>query len=315
MPRIIHRAPPTRLERSALFVPGARPEMIAKAAASAADAVILDLEDSVAPGAKPAARAAVIHALQTLDFGQRLRCVRMNALDTPFAYRDIIEVVEAVGDKLDLFILPKAEAADDVHFVATLLDQIEQAIGLAQPIGIEVQIETAAGLLNAAEIAQASPRLEALIFGPGDYAASMHMPLASLGELDANDAAYPGHRWHAAMHTIVAAARAVGLRCLDGPFAGLKDAAGLERACTIARILGFDGKQCIHPAQLEHVNTAFSPSASEIAHAEAVLTAYAQATAEGHGAASFQGKMIDAASLRMARVVVARSEQVTGKGR
>ena len=307
MPRIIKRAIPPRTERSALFVPAARPAMIAKAAASAADAVIIDLEDSVAAAEKPAARQNAIQALQTLDFGSRLRYVRINALDTPFAYRDLIDIVEAAGEYLDVLILPKTEAAEDVQFVATLLTQVEQATGLTRPIGIEVQIETAAGLLNVGEIAQASARLEALIYGPGDFAASMQMPLASLGEMDANDAAYPGHRWHAAMHAIVATARAVGLRCLDGPFAGLNDASGLERACTIARVLGFDGKQCIHPAQLAAVNSAFSPTERELAHANAVLAAYAQATAEGHGAASFEGKMIDAASLRMAQATVARA--------
>jgi citrate lyase beta subunit len=289
-----------------LFVPGSRPEMIAKAAASTADAICIDLEDAVAPAEKAAARGHAVHALRTLDFGARTRVVRINAIDTPFAYRDLVDVIEAAGDRVDTVMLPKASSIDDIRFVATMLDQLEQHLGLDQRIGIEAQIETAAGFVNIREIASASPRLRTLIFGQGDYSASMRMPAASIGERDEHDDLYPGHRYHAVMHAIVAAARANGLGCLDGPYAAYKDADGLERACRLARAMGFDGKQCIHPAQLPIVQRAFAASVAETVHAEGVVAAYEAALAAGAGAASYQGKMIDAASVRMARAVLAR---------
>jgi citrate lyase beta subunit len=291
-----------------LFVPGSRPAMFSKAAASEADAVCLDLEDSVLAHEKAAARANVIRALNEIDFGRRLRMFRINSLDTEFADRDLMEVMEAAGDRVELVMVPKVSAAADITFVDDVLTRIEQARGSSQSVGIEAQIESAAGFLYVREIASASPRLESLIFGPGDFAASMQMPATSIGELDAHDAAYPGHRYHAVMLTIVAAARANGLRCMDGPYAGYTDTAGLVRACEIALALGFDGKQCIHPGQLATVNAAFSPSDEEVARASALVTAYETAIAEGRGAASFQGRMIDAVSLRMAQVILRRHE-------
>jgi citrate lyase beta subunit len=301
-----------RLERSMLFVPASRWAMIEKAAASAADAVCIDLEDSVAVDDKAASRANAVRAFRELDYAHRLRMLRINGLDTPFAYRDLIEVVEAAGDRLDLIMLPKAGSDRDVAFVDTLLTEIEMNCGLSRRIGIEAQIETAEGFLAVREIGQASPRLEALIFGPGDYSASMQMPSSSIGETDEYDEIYPGHRWHAAMHAIVAAARVNGLRCLDGPYAGYKDAAGFERSCRIARSMGFDGKQCIHPGQLAAANAIFTPSSAEVARAERVVRAYEQAVAERRGAASLNGKMIDAANIRMARVVLEKC-RLTGR--
>ena len=298
--------PISRLSRSLLYVPASKPAMIQKAAASAADLVCIDLEDAVVPDEKPAARRHVVDALKTLNFGRRARVVRINGLDTPYAYRDLIEVVEAAGDRIDLIMVPKVGSARDVAFVDTMLTQIEASVSLSRRIGIEAQIETAAGFLRCAEIAAASPRLEGLVFGAGDYAASMRMPSSAIGEFDANDELYPGHRWHAVMHTIVAAARVHGLRCMDGPYAGYQDAAGLERACRIARAMGFDGKQCIHPAQLQTVNTLFAPSADEIAKAEEIVQAYEDAAAAGHGAATHEGRMIDAANVRMARTILER---------
>jgi citrate lyase beta subunit len=309
-----HPGKDARLERSALFVPASRWAMIEKAAGSAADAVIIDLEDAVAPAEKEAARANVVRALRELDFGPRLRVYRINGLDTPFAYRDLIEVVEAAGERIDLVMVPKVSGPEDVGFVERLLSQIELAKGLARPIGIEAQIETARGFLYAREIAAASPRLEALIYGPGDYAAALRAPLSSIGERDEHDALYPGHRWHAVMHTIVAAARANGLRCLDGPFAGLKAPEGLDHASRVARAIGFDGKQVIHPAQIPTVNRVFSPPADEVTRAEAVLKAYAQAVAQGRGAASLDGKMIDAANIRMAMVIVEQHQRIQQRG-
>jgi citrate lyase subunit beta/citryl-CoA lyase len=289
-----------------LFVPGSRPDMIEKAARSAADAVCIDLEDSVAADEKAASRGHAVRALHTLDFGRRVRMMRINALDTPFAYRDLVDVVEAAGDRLDLVMVPKVSGPADVKFVDTLLTQIEMHRGLATRAGIEAQIENARGFLYAREIASASPRLEALIFGPGDYAASMHIPSSGVGEFDEHDEIYPGHRWHAVMHTIVAAARAHGLRCMDGPYASYKDAAGFERASRIARALGFDGKQCIHPSQVAPANAVFAPSDDEVAKASAVVEAYDAAVAAGQGAAAHGAQMIDAASIRMARTILER---------
>ena len=302
-----------RLTRSMLFVPASRPDMIEKATRSAADAICLDLEDAVAPESKAASRAHIVQALQTLDFGGRVRMVRVNALDTEFAYRDVIEVVERAGAQIDLIMLPKVQSPQDLHFLDTLLTQIEMHMGLPHRIGIEAQIESASGFLWAREIAQSSPRLAALIFGPGDYAASMQMPLTDIGALDEHDALYPGHRWHAVMHTIVAAARANGLRCMDGPYANFRNDVGLTEVAKIAKALGFDGKQCIHPAQLATVNTIFAPAPAEVERAQAVVNAYTQATAAGKGAISLDGKMIDAANLRMAQAVLTRQQLIQHK--
>ena len=300
-----------RLTRSMLFVPASRPEMIEKAVArSAGDVICLDLEDSVSADEKAAGRANVVRALQQHDFGRRIRMMRINALDTPFAYRDLIEVVEAAGDRLDLVMVPKVSSASDVAFVDTLLSQIEAHRGFSKRIGIEAQIENARGFLYAREIASASPRLDALIFGPGDYAASMHMPSSGVGEFDEHDKLYPGHRWHAVMHTVVASARANGLRCMDGPYASYKDAEGFERSCRIARAMGFDGKQCIHPGQLATANAVFSPSDDEVAKAAAVVQAYDAAAAGGQGAAGHGGQMIDMASIRMAQTVLERKRLI-----
>ena len=281
--------------------------MIPKAAASAADAVCIDLEDAVAPQEKASSRGHVVEALRSLDFGARTRIVRINGLDTPYAYRDLVDVIEAAGDRVDLVMVPKVGGARDVVFVDMLLSQIETHRGLPRArIGIEAQIESAAGYVYLREIAAASPRLEALILGAGDYAASMKMPASGIGELDANDDLYPGHRYHAVMHDIVASARAHGLRCMDGPYSAYKDAAGYERSCRIARAMGFDGKQCIHPGQLAAANTIFSPTEAEIATAAALVAAFDAAVAAGQGAATHDGRMIDAASLRMARTVLDR---------
>jgi citrate lyase subunit beta/citryl-CoA lyase len=234
--------------------------------------------------------------------------VRMNGLDTPYAYRDLVDVIEAVGDRVDLVMVPKVDSPGDLSFVEILLSQIEASCNFTRWVGLEAQIETARGFLHAREIASATPRLEALIFGPGDYAASMQMPSTAVGEFDAYDEIYPGHRWHAVMHTIVAAARANGLRCMDGPYAGYKDPAGFDRSCRISRAMGFDGKQCIHPAQLATANAVFTPSEGEVARAEAVVHAFDAAVSAGQGAASHEGKMIDAVSLRMARTILDRRQ-------
>ena len=241
--------------------------------------------------------------------------VRINALDTPYAYRDIIDVVEACWQTVDLIMLPKTNSALDVLFIETLLKQIEANFHSTRLIGIESQIETAAGFMNLREIAQSSSRLEALVFGPGDYAASMRMPPSNIGVANEFDALYPGYRSHAAMHSIVAAARANGLRCMDGPYGDYQDNAGIERASNIARAFGFDGKQCIHPNQLALVNRIFSPSPAEMEWAREVMTAYQLSSAAGHGAFSYKGKMIDAANIRMAEIVLQRQNSIDARNK
>ena len=310
---MIEPTPSDRLERSMLYVPASRPNMFEKAAASEADAVCIDLEDAVAADEKPASRAHVIRAFKELDFGRKLKAFRMNGIDTPFGYRDLIEVVEEIGDRIDVVMMPKAHLPQDVRFVCMLLTQIEQAKGFERQIGLEVQIESAKGFMYLREISEASPRLQALIFGPGDYSATMQMPVANIGEMDENDQIYPGHRWHAVMHAVVAAARARGLRAVDGPYAGYKDTAGLEKTARIARVMGFDGKQCIHPSQIAVVNRIFSPSAEEIAHAKSVVEAYDAGAKAGRGAIGKDGKMIDYANIRMAKALLDKFESRRAK--
>ena len=296
-----------RLERSVLLVPGSNWNMIQKTAGSSADAVCIDLEDAVTVDEKEASRGNVVRAFKELDFGNKLRLFRMNGLDTHFAYRDLVEIVESAGDYIDLIVIPKVNRPEDVYMVDTLLTQIESYKKIKRPIGIEALIETAQGGLNIREIAACSNRLEGFVYGPGDYAASVRMPMESIGELDEHDAIYPGHRWHHIMHSIVSAARAYNKRAVDGPFAGIKNAEGLQQACKIARAMGFDGKWCIHPTQVEVANQTFVPSAKELAWAQTVLSEYEAAQQAGRGAISVKGKMIDVASLRMCQTMVERA--------
>jgi citrate lyase subunit beta/citryl-CoA lyase len=288
--------------RSLLAVPATRRKMAEKALASAADAVFLDLEDAVAPDSKAAARGDVVSALKELDWQGRLRLYRANALDTPYFYRDLIEVVEKAGDSLDAVMIPKVNRPEDLHVASTLLSQLELAMDLDRgKIKLEAQIESAEGLTNVDLIASATGRLEALHFGPGDFAASVSMPQTSIGVMDEWDEEYPGHRFHYAMQRIVVAARAAGLRVLDGPVADYGDEEGLRRSCLIARSLGFDGKWCIHPAQIAVVNETFSPTVKEVDWAKKVVAAYNEANATGSGSVSVDGQMVDAASIKLAR--------------
>ena len=288
--------------RSLLAVPATRRKMAEKALASAADAVFLDLEDAVAPDSKAAARGDVVSALKELDWQGRLRLYRANALDTPYFYRDLIEVVEKAGDSLDAVMIPKVNRPEDLHVASTLLSQLELAMDLDRgKIKLEAQIESAEGLTNVDLIASATGRLEALHFGPGDFAASVSMPQTSIGVMDEWDEEYPGHRFHYAMQRIVVAARAAGLRVLDGPVADYGDEEGLRRSCLIARSLGFDGKWCIHPAQIAVVNETFSPTVKEVDWAKKVVAAYEEANATGSGSVSVDGQMVDAASIKLAR--------------
>ena len=291
-----------RAARSILAVPASNLEMAGKALASSADAVFLDLEDAVVPDEKAGAREKIVRAFEELDWRNRPTLYRANALDTPYFYRDVIEVVEEAGERLDAVMIPKVQRPEDLHVAATLLSQIETAVGLELgKIKLEAQIENAQGLVNVDDIGRATERLTALHFGPGDFAASLLMPLRSIGTMDEWDEVYPGHRFHYAMQRIVVAARAAGLRAVDGPVADYRDEEGLRQSCLLARSLGFDGKWCIHPAQIETVNEVFSPTDKEIEWAKKVVKAYEEANAAGSGAISVDGQMVDAASIRMAQ--------------
>ena len=276
-----------RAARSLLAVPATKQKMVEKALASDADAVFLDLEDAVAPDDKAAARGDVVRALEELDWRARPTLFRANALDTPYFYRDLIEVVEAAGEPLDAVIIPKVNTPEDLHAVAVLLTQLELATNLdVGKTKLQAQIESAEGLTNADAIARATPRLEALHFGPGDFAASLRMPQTSIGTMDEWDEAYPGHRFHYAMQRVVVAARAAGLRVTDGPVADYNDEEGLRKSCLLARSLGFDGKWCIHPGQIVSVNEAFSPTEEEVEWARKVVNAYEERRWCSEGSAS-----------------------------
>jgi citrate lyase subunit beta/citryl-CoA lyase len=246
-----------------------------------------------------------VESLRALDFGQRMVAVRINGTDTPWCYRDVVDVVEGAGDRLDALILPKAESAADVTFLDRLLGQIERAQGWSVGrIGIEVLIESAAGVQRVDEIAAASPRVVALIFGPGDLSASLGMGQLTIGT---PDSAYPGDVWHFALMRLLVAARANGLLAIDGPYAAFADLEGLERSAQRTAALGFDGKWVIHPTQIESVNRIYSPDPGTVARAEGILAAYRHATeGEGRGAVRYQGEMIDEATRKMAEAVARR---------
>jgi citrate lyase subunit beta/citryl-CoA lyase len=283
-------------------------KMMRSASASTADEVFLDLEDSVAPAEKEPSRAKIVQALKELDWSGKVICVRINGLDTKLAYRDIIEVVEAAGQYLDTIMVPKVRRPDDVYFVDTLLTQIEENVGIEKRIGIEAQIENAEGLINVDRTAFASPRLETIIFGPGDFAASMSVPNLSIG---AHKMEYPGHIWHYVMSRIVVAARAAGLQAMDGPFGSYTNLEGLRDSAKMAFNLGFDGKWAVHPAQIDVVNEVFTPSEEMIQQAVAFGERYKRATEiEGLGAVALDGQMIDGASLRMVHSLLRRSDLI-----
>ncbi len=296
-----------RLRRSELSTPGSNPQMMGKAAASAADFVLLDLEDAVAPNEKETARAHVIHALRTLDWGKKTCAVRVNDLESEYAYKDIITVIEEAGEQLDIIILPKVKAARDVWWADTLLTQIEKHRGLTRRIGLEVLIEEVEAMLNVEDIARASTRLEALIFGPGDYSASQGVDSRGI---EGSLADYPGDIWHYARNKIAIAARAAGIDAIDGAYADFKNPAGYESECLRARALGFVGKWAIHPSQIEIANRIFSPSAEDVAFARRLDAAYTEALAQGQGAIAFEGKMVDAAIVRSYKNILTKADLI-----
>ena len=288
--------------RSNLSVPGHVEKMHQKARDSAADIVMFDLEDSVPLDKKLAARAQVIQSLLSLDWHAKTVTVRCNALDTPFGYRDLIDIVENAGQVIDSVVVPKVDHPGDIHFVHRLLQGIEMDKQRLNRIGIEASIESAEGLENVSLTARASNRLISLVFGIADYSASIGARLSSVsGHGEAEEDVYPGHRWHFPLSRIIMAAKASGLLVMDAPFGNFKDLEGLRRSADMSNALGCDGKWVINPGQIDVVNAAFSPSPEEIERARMVIEAYEAVVESGRGAVSLDGSMVDNATIRLAR--------------
>ncbi len=294
--------------RSCLSVPGSSERFLQKGPTIQADMTFLDLEDSVAPLEKVEARSKVVDAIKNLDWGERVLCVRVNAWDTTWTYGDVIEVVANAGERLDEIMMPKVQRAADVIAMDLLLTQIEKNAGLeVGHIGIEAQIETALGLINVEEICAASPRLETIVFGPADFAASMEMPVLTGG---VQISEYPGDHFHYVFNKILMAGRANGLQVIDGPFLKIKELELLRDYCMRTRTLGFDGKWALHPDQVTVINEIYSPTQEQFDKAWAIIDAYKQATeSDRKGAVMFGDEMIDEASRKMAVKFISRGER------
>jgi citrate lyase subunit beta/citryl-CoA lyase len=293
-----------RLRRSELATPASSEKMCASAPSSGADLVFLDLEDACAPSAKEAARATAVAALTEQDWGRTVRAVRINGIDTPWCHGDIVELVTGAGAAIDVLIVPKARRARDVWWVDVLLAQLEQKLSLGRRIGLEVLIEEAEGLANAAEIARASDRLEALIFGAGDLSASLRARVD--GNFDPVGE-YPGDMWHFARATVLTAARAAGIDAIDAPYPDYGDPEGYRRSAAHAGLLGFDGKWAIHPSQVGIANDVFSPTAEEVEAARDSIEVYRRSESEGVGAIGRDGRLVDAAHMRHAQNILFRA--------
>jgi citrate lyase subunit beta/citryl-CoA lyase len=302
------RAP--RARRSELATPASSERMCEKAPFSGADLVFLDLEDACAPAVKESARAIAVGALTGLDWGRTVRAVRVNGIETPWCHGDIIEIVTGARDALDVLIVPKVRSARDVWWVDVLLGQLEAKLGITRPIGLEVLIEEAEGLANALEIARASDRLEALIFGAGDLSASLHARVD--GNFDPV-VPYPGDFWHYARVQVLTAARAGLIDAVDAPFPAYQDPEGYRRSALQASVLGFDGKWAIHPDQIAIAHEVFAPTEEEIAEAHASMQTYRSSEAAGVGAIGREGKLVDAAHMRLAANVLYKAS-LAGKG-
>jgi citrate lyase subunit beta / citryl-CoA lyase len=295
--------------RSCLSVPGSSEKMLGKAPGLPADMVFLDLEDSVSPLEKEAARTKVVNAIKTQDWGDKVLCVRINAWDTEWTVFDVIEVVGQAGIRLEEVMLPKVQSAAEVIALDLLLSQVETKAGLpAGHIGIEAQIETTRGLINVEEICAASPRLETIIFGPADFAASMEMPVLTGG---VQIPEYPGDHFHYVFSKILMAGRANGLQVIDGPFLKIREPDAFRDYCQRTKVLGYDGKWALHPDQVDILNELFSPTQEQFDRAWDILDAYEKATTEGErkGAVMFGDEMIDEASRKMATKFVRRGER------
>lgn len=304
-----------RLQRSELAVPGSNPSLFEKAAGSAADYIFLDCEDAVIPDDKEQARKNIIGALNDIDWRTKTISVRINGLDTHYMYRDLVDIIEQAGEHLDTILIPKVGTAEDVYAVDMLVTQIETAMRLKKKIGLECLIETALGGANVMAIAQASPRLEALHFGVADYAASMRSRTTVIGGLNPDYvcAGALNDQWHAAQVNMLTACRAYGLRAIDGPFGDFNDADGFREAARRVAALGYEGKWAIHPAQVALANEIMSPPEAEVTRARNILVALEEAAKAGKGAAQLDGKMIDIASERMARNVIAQADRIATK--
>jgi malyl-CoA/(S)-citramalyl-CoA lyase len=301
-----------RLQRSELAVPSSNPSMIDKAADGPADYVFLDLEDAVAPPEKEQARRNCIQALNDIDWAAKGKTVsvRINGLDTHYMYRDVVDIMEQAGDRVHTLLVPKVGVPADLYMVEAMVNQIEQGRGLKTKVMLEALIETALGMANVEAIAQFGGRLEALHFGVADYAASMRSRTTNIGGLNPH---YPGDQWHAAISRMVIACRAYGLRAIDGPFGDFSDPEGYKDGAKRAAALGCEGKWAIHPSQVALANEIFSPPEAEISRAHRIIEELRKAEAEGRGAASLDGKMIDAASEKMARNVLVQADAIAAK--
>ena len=302
-----------RLQRSELAVPGSNPSMFEKALKSKADFIFLDCEDAVAPDDKVAARNNIIEALNDLDWrgAGKTVSVRINGLDTHYMYRDVVDICEKAGQNLDTILIPKVGTPGDVYMVDCLVQQIEDACGISHGIGLEALIETTLGMANVEAIAQSSPRLEALHFGVADYAASCRARTVVIGGLNPN---YPGDQWHASLQRMLVACRAFGLRAIDGPFGDFNDPDGFRDAARRVAAMGYEGKWAIHPSQIDLANEEMSPPAEDVERARKVLIALEEAQKAGKGAAQLDGRMIDAASARMAENLVAQADAIAARG-
>jgi citrate lyase subunit beta/citryl-CoA lyase len=304
-------ARPVRVRRSELATPASNDWMFAKAAGSGADLVFLDLEDACAPAERMAARGKAVKALRELDWGRTLRAIRMNGIDTWWAHGDVTEVVTGAREALDVIIVPKVRRARDVWWVDVLLTQLEEELGLTKRIALEVLIEEVEGLQNVDEITRASDRLEAIIFGAGDFSASQG------ARVDTNFdpiLPYPGDMWHYARSRVVVAARAAGIDAIDAPFPNYRAPEAYRTACEQASVQGYVGKWAIHPSQVEIANEVFSPTPEDIAHAQRVVAAYRESEAEGRGATSLDGMLVDAAHLRHAETVTTKAALLGSTG-
>ena len=312
MSHLYYKPSRSRLHRSELAVPGSSPKMFEKALNSNADYIFLDLEDAVSPNDKIEARKNVIDAIKQLNWRDKGKTIsiRINGLDTHYMYRDVIEIIEEVGDKVDTLLIPKVGSASDVYMVDCMLNQIEQNRKFKNNIGLECLIETALGMSNIKSIATSSSRLEALHFGVADYAASMRARTVVIGGLNPD---YPGDQWHHGLSTLVMTCRSFGLRAIDGPFGDFNDTAGYLNAAKRAAAIGFEGKWAIHPSQIDLANEVFSPPEDEVNKAKRILEELNKAAAEGKGAAQLDGRMIDAASARMAENIVNINKLIEGK--
>lgn len=297
---------PTRLRRCQLSVPGSSEKMMQKASGLDLDFVFLDLEDAVAPSEKRTSRAKIVDALNNLDWGRTTRCVRINDLTTEYAYEDIIEVVEGARENLDVIMLPKAMGAADVQFVDKLLTMMEKKLSLRKKIGIDVLIEEVEAMMHIEEIAASTARLECLIFGMGDYSASQGISINDIG----GTSGYPGDIWNYQRHKITIAARANKIVAVDGPFADFKDPETYREECRRSMILGMVGKWAIHPSQVEVAQQAFSPKTEDVKRARKMIKAYDEALSQGLGAVQYEGQMIDIASVRIVKNLVARADAI-----